>query len=242
MSWIKFSTLTLLLVGSTATLAETLVVRSSGPSSRSFPPGKLLPDTGRIVLKANDQLVILDDKGTRTLKGPGSFVPARPTKVAEKSGTATRLAALAGQKDERRARIGAVRGTPPAESSNGPVNLWFADTSRGGAVCVADPGAVTLWRPDANAPALATLATDADRSWALSWAAGQATMAWPADAPVSNDARYRISFDGSDKAVEFRFAALDPMPDGVASMARALIANDCQPQLDLLIATTGTGE
>ena len=53
--------------------AAVLVVRSSGPSARGFPAGKALPDSEKLTLKANDVVVLLDSRGTRTLRGPGKL-------------------------------------------------------------------------------------------------------------------------------------------------------------------------
>ena len=61
------------LLASTSAAAAVLVVRSSGPSAAAYPPGKALPDTHMLKLKASDTVVLLDSRGTRTLRGPGSF-------------------------------------------------------------------------------------------------------------------------------------------------------------------------
>src|SRR5688500_10845380 len=61
------------LLASTASAAAVLVVRSSGPSATAYPPGKALPDTHVLKLKASDTVVLLDSRGTRTLSGPGNF-------------------------------------------------------------------------------------------------------------------------------------------------------------------------
>jgi len=62
-----------LVAGSAATSAAVLVVRSSGPSAGTYPPGKAIPESTTLKLRANDMIVLLDSRGTRTLKGPGSF-------------------------------------------------------------------------------------------------------------------------------------------------------------------------
>ena len=64
-----------LAIASVAAAAEAavLVVRSSGPSAKAFPAGKAIPEAQTLTLKPNDVIVLLDSRGTRTLKGPGKF-------------------------------------------------------------------------------------------------------------------------------------------------------------------------
>ncbi|MDQ4088435.1 MAG: hypothetical protein M3177_10575, partial [Pseudomonadota bacterium] len=65
----------LLVAGAASAAANVLVVRSSGPSTKSYPPGRSLPDNARIQLQAGDTVVLLSSAGTRTFRGPGSFSP-----------------------------------------------------------------------------------------------------------------------------------------------------------------------
>jgi hypothetical protein len=55
---IRYLAAAVALTVATASSAAVLVVRSSGPSARNFPPGKSLADNGKIALKANDTLVV----------------------------------------------------------------------------------------------------------------------------------------------------------------------------------------
>src|SRR3546814_14949908 len=62
----------LLIVSSAAAAAaEVLVVRASGPCAKSYTAGRTLADDACIAFQANDCLVLLDHRGTRTLTGPG---------------------------------------------------------------------------------------------------------------------------------------------------------------------------
>jgi hypothetical protein len=221
-----------------AASAETLVVRSSGPSARSYPPGKAIPETQKIVLKANDQVIILDGRGTRTLKGPGSFSPiVASTRATDSRST---FAALVTQRSERRARIGAVRGATVANpgATRSP-NLWFVDMERSSSTCVLDPNAITLWRAEPAGPATVTVTRASDgKSATLGWTAGQSTHAWPAEMPVANGAEYRLSWPGALQPTVLKFAVLDPNPQGgLENMAAELIRHGCEAQLDLLIET-----
>ena len=91
-------------------------------------------------LRAGDTLVILDPRGTRTFRGPGTFsasaaAPAGPQTVQTNNG--------------RRARIGAVRnaGIVPTAS---PTSIWDVDASQSGTTCLAASSGVRLWRADAS--------------------------------------------------------------------------------------------
>lgn len=93
----------LLTLGATGAAAETFVVSSSGPSARSYPSGRALPDDAHVTLRANDVVVVAVGGETRTLRGPGTFTPA----VA--SGVRTQSPVVAAGGDQTRRRIGAVR-------------------------------------------------------------------------------------------------------------------------------------
>ena len=89
--------------------AETMVVRATGPSAATYKPGSKLGDGGSLTLKAGDVVTLLDARGTRTLRGPGSFNVAAAASAAPANNVM--LSALLDTKRVRRARTGAVRGT-----------------------------------------------------------------------------------------------------------------------------------
>lgn len=212
-------------------LAGVLVVRASGPSAGSYPAGKALADTARISLKADDMLVLLDSRGTRTLRGPGIFTPASPAIANQRSA----IAAVAANTTSRRARIGAVRGVGAATAARSP-SLWHLDISKSSNFCVADPDNVTLWRADAAEPVRLTV-TGGGKSETLDWAAGTTTLPWPPDLAVGEGAGYRLAWPGGAAPTTIVFRALPSKPAGLEDMAAALIRNGCQAQLDLLIET-----
>jgi hypothetical protein len=215
-----------LLAGASAAMADILVVRSSGPSARSYPPGRRLPETARLILRAGDQLIVLDGRGTRFIRGPGSFTAGAPA--------VGRIASAAPAVD-RRARIGAVRGldTGPLR----PPSIWHVDVSRSSNVCVADPAKVTLWRADPAKAATLTIAARGGRTKRLGWQPGSSTLAWPSDLPVADGAEYRLSGAGSAAPATIRFRTMPNKPAGLEDMAQDLIRNQCDAQLDLFIDT-----
>lgn len=209
------------LLASTSAAAAVLVVRSSGPSAAAYPPGKALPDTHMLKLKPSDLVVLLDSRGTRTLRGPGNFsVLASATPTAGASNTAGTSA--------RRVRLGAVRGA-------GTRSVWQADLSRSGNVCVANPSELTLYRADATSAADVTLVDSSGKKADVHFDANQWDAAWPASLPVTSGSK--ISVSGLAEPATLTLRILSPVPSGLEGMAQSLIRADCQAQLDVLINT-----
>ncbi|HEX8241568.1 MAG TPA: hypothetical protein VF574_17660 [Allosphingosinicella sp.] len=215
-----------LLLSASAAAADILVVRSSGPSAKSFPAGRRLPETARISLKASDQLIVLDGRGTRIIRGPGTFTAGAPGPG--------RIASAA-PAVQRRARIGAVRGVETGELR--PPSLWHVDVARSSNVCVADSSKVTLWRVDAARPITLDIGGPGGRTKRLSWQPGSTTLAWPSDLPVADGAEYRLSWAGARAPTTLRFRTVPARPAGLEDMAQILIRNQCDAQLDLFIDT-----
>lgn len=230
MSWVANSVVraalavALLATAGTA-LADILVVRSSGPSAKSYPPGKRMPEATRLTLKAGDQLIVLDGRGTRVIRGPGTFAAgaAAPTRTA---------AVTTG---DRRARIGAVRGVDTGPLR--PPSIWHVDVSKSSNVCVADASRLMLWRADTAEAATVTVAGAGNLRRQLTWQPGASTLAWPAQLPVAEGAEYRLTGPGAAAPTLLRFRKVLQRPAGLEDMAQTLIRNDCQAQLDLFIET-----
>src|SRR5690242_6159320 len=119
--------------GSTAGVANVVVVKSLGPSAKVYPPGKTLPESAKINLQGGDVVTVIGPASAQTLRGPGNFDAKQ---VA--------LSAAAGQ----RGRFGALRATDVAHNPS----IWDADASQSGKVCVSDASKLQLWRPDKEAP------------------------------------------------------------------------------------------
>lgn len=117
-----------LLAAPAALAATPLVVRSAGPSAKSYPPGRAVGENTPVILKAGDVVTVLAPSGARTLRGPGTF------KVAGGGGAPAFNA---------RSRFSAMRG-PEVPPSPG---LWDVDVSKSGNVCLSNPAQVVLWHP-----------------------------------------------------------------------------------------------
>ena len=213
--------------------AGPLVVSASGPSMAKFHPGERLPDAP-LVLKAGDRVMVLDKHGTRNFSGPGKFDFA----VASAAAAPTAFAELLAQKPERRARIGAVRGSggemtgPPM-----PPGIWAVDSSKTGTICALDTTKMALWRPDPMMAGTLTLTRSTDgKSAPVSFAAGQAVANWPATlVPTSGDS---FAITGDKARAKVMVKSIADTPEGVDTLGAALIENGCQPQFERLVKAT----
>lgn len=217
------------LVSASAAAANILVVRSSGPSAKAYPAGRSLPVNARVTLRQGDTIVLLDGRGTRTLRGPGTFAAGAAAQVGNRS-------ALTVNNNGRVGRIGASRGTPDGVRSP---SIWHVDVSQSATVCVADPRSVILWRPNATQTVELSIARSLTAAAArrFTWTAGQTTLAWPADLAIEQGAEYRLSVAGVAVPTRLKFRILPNVPAGIDAQAQAFIQNECQAQLDVLIET-----
>ncbi len=202
--------------GSTAGLANVVVVKSLGPSSKAYPPGKTLSEGAKINLQGGDVVTVIGPSSAQTLRGPGNFDAKQ---VA--------LASAAGQ----RGRFGALRA---AEVAHDP-SIWDIDVNQGGKVCVADPAKVLLWRADAETPVTVQIRDSDGNSQTLTWAAGKALAPWPAALLIRSGAKYSVEWpDGGDSS-KLDVVTVASAPSDLVGAAQVLIENGCQKQLDLLV-------
>ena len=210
-----------------AALAQTVVISASGPSARSYPAGKSLAAGTRIVLAAGDTLTVLDSRGTRTLRGPVTAAAEAAATTANPS-----FAALVATQNRRRARTGAIRGTGEAPK---PSNLWYVNATADGTVCVADPAAVQLWRPDMQKAATLTVTADSGSSASAPFIVGQSVTSWPSNLPITEGSSYVLSGGGLARPVRLRFTMLGKPPSDPAGTYAALDAKGCNAQKQLLL-------
>lgn len=225
LSLTRLAVVALLTAGAASAAANVLVVRSTGPSAKSFPPGRSLPANARIPLRAGDTLVLLSSTGTRTFRGPGTFSPGQAVQAGPRTV----------QANSGRARVGAVRSAGILPS--GPTTIWQVDIATGGTMCLANTSGVMLWRPDSSRQATVTIIGHDGASHDVTWPAGNASVPWPSSMPIADGATYQLRQAGTAVPTRVTFKTLQGVPDDVTGVAEALIRNDCPEQLELLLAS-----
>ena len=224
-----------ILTAASAAQAQSIVVRSSGPSAATYPQGKKLPANVRVTLKPGDKLTVLDKAGSRVLSGPGSFT--LDGTVARDAGAATRVAGVIGGGGAR-TRTGAVRGAgavrSAAPSASGPDSVWYVDVSKGGAYCVADPNSVVLWRPNRSEEATGKLSLIGGKPVEVTWKKGNPLKLWPSkELPVADATRYVFSDPvGPNVPITLHVVGTPPVDD--LAVAGLLAERGCMAQLDVL--------
>jgi hypothetical protein len=210
----------------TPALSKAVVVRSAGPSAKTYPPGKALPDTAKISLKPGDSVTVLGPNSTKTLRGPGTF----PAASASAEGLAMAAA--------RRTRFGAMRSGDLALNPS----PWNLDISQSGTICVAKGSALKMWRPSSDEAAQLSITPASGKAAAVKWAAGKSTADWPASLPVIEGVDYQLAIKDGPSPETVRFAMMPAIPADPVDTAEALIRRGCQNQLDVLVAELGDGE
>jgi len=220
----------------TEALAD-VVVAVSGPSAKTWPVGKKVGATDKIVLQAGDTVTVLGAGGTRVLRGAGTFTL---------SGGATRdrsnaYALITRQRSAQRMRTGAVRDT-----TAGPItrpNLWYVDVRQAGPMCIADPSEVRLWRPVTAGEQLYAIGMDSKTaSSKASFNDGDMITVWDlSQAPIVDGSTYVIA-GGDGKPNEITFRVLDSVPEAPEDLAAKLIEKGCTPQLDVLASAMAPAE
>jgi hypothetical protein len=203
-------------LGSTAAIANVVVVRSLGPSSKAYPPGKTLPESAKINLQGGDVVTVLGPSSAQTLRGPGLFPAGQMA-----------LASAASQ----RGRFGALRA---AEIAKNP-SIWDIDVTQSGKICVANAGKLQLWRPDTDDSVKVTIRSADGKAEDATWAAGKASAAWPNALPVKTGAEYQIEWPDSGDKSSVTFVTVPSSPPDLVGAAQMLIENGCQNQLNLLV-------
>ena len=207
-----------------------VVVKSSGPSAKQYPVGKKLDDAGSITLKAGDSVTILTAAGTRVVSGAGTH--AVGGKGASKRST---FAVLTRQRSGAKVRTGAVRAGGSTVAATNP-NLWNLDVASPGKLCVADTGAINLWRADNATEATYMFGrANSDFHVHVTFDAGssQASLSGE-ELPLTTGQPYTLSGPTGMPARTVEFVVLDDAPEDAEGLAAALAANGCQSQLDLL--------
>lgn len=215
--------------------AQSVVVRSTGPSAPTYPQGKKLPANTSVTLRAGDLVTVLDKSGTRVLSGPGTFALNGAVNRDAAGGTA--LAAMMTRGGAPRTRTGAVRGAtaaPVVTAPTGPENVWHIDVSKGGTYCVADAAALVMWRPAKTEEGTGKLLSQDGSTADVIWRAGSALKVWPsATVPVIDGQSYTFN-NAVGAPVKIRTMLLANVPTDEVEVAAAMAEKGCTAQLDLL--------
>lgn len=218
-----------------AACAQSVVVRSTGPSAATYPQGKKLAANSTVTLRAGDLVTVLDKSGTRVLSGPGTFTLNGAVNRDASGGTA--LAAMMARGGAARTRTGAVRGAlsaPVPAAPTGPENVWYIDVSKGGTYCVADTATLVMWRPARTDEGTGKLLSQDGSSTDVTWRAGSALKVWPsASVPVVDGQTYTFS-NAVGAPVKIRTMLLTAVPSDEIEVAAAMAGKGCTAQLDLL--------
>jgi hypothetical protein len=218
-----------LAVAPAAALANGIVVAISGPSASKYPVGTKVADNERIVLAPSDTVTVLDGRGTRVLKGAGTFT------LSQQAGTSKTgaFALLTRERAAQRMRTGAVRGEPA-----GPItrpNLWYVDVSDSGPICVPKADEIRLWRPSGEGDATYSInPVGTGAVVRVVFRDGEVLSPWDGKAlPVKDGASFVIS---QAKAAQrtITFKVLDAVPGEPDALAADLISHGCTSQLDVL--------
>lgn len=206
-----------------------VVVKSSGPSAKTYPVGKKLDDAASVTLKAGDSITVLTDAGTRVISGPGTHQVG-----ARGASKRTAFAMLTRQGSGARVRTGAVRGAPVSGSSN--PNLWNVDTAKGGKVCLPVGNPITFWRPVAEGEETFVLGSaSSDFHVHVLFNDGDATASLATEElPLSQTQVYELSGPTGEAKQQMEFVTLATTPNTAEELASVLVENGCTAQLDLL--------
>ena len=205
-----------------------VVVSASGPSAGSFPVGKKIGDSERIVLRQGDVLTVLDGQGTRVLRGAGTYSLDQAAGASKRS----TFAVLTERRSASRVRTGAVRGddTAPVHAPN----LWYVDVDRPGKMCLADTDHVRLWRKatEGDVSFMVSAAGQGGGNQTVTFADGDMLAPWNTRLlPVSPGATYRIASEDGVVVSEMSFVVLPAVAEEPEDLAQQLIENGCEKQL-----------
>jgi hypothetical protein len=126
-----------------------------------------------------------------------------------------------------------VRGGPTGATQGR--NIWQADVARSGAVCVANPSDLGLYRSGNRDEADVILTAGTGKQSVVHFEPGQSIARWPTDLAVASGAKFNVKGGGANSDIVVKM--LGGNSAGMEAVAQDFIRNDCQAQLDVLIDT-----
>ena len=214
---------------SAASAAPAVVVKSS---AGEFPVGSKVDAADTITLKGGDSVTVLTKRGTRTMKGPGTF------KVGDKpKSNRARFANLTRTRAASRTATGAVRSAAVerVERPSSP-NLYYVDVAKSGTMCVYNLEQVRLWRPfNEGIETYTVSAPMSQTSVDVTFDDGESVAPLdPALMSLTEGSQYTITGpDGSEPAT-IAFANLGQQIRNPSDLATALVDNGCMEQVALM--------
>jgi hypothetical protein len=221
--------------------AQSMVVRSTGPSASKYPTGAKLKSADKLTLVAGDKVVLMQAGKTRTLSGPGTFGATGTVQASQSlGGNVTRMLAKG---PTMRSRGGFSRGPGDETPANVRApNLWLLDYREAGTFCVLDPINLMLWRPNMEGDTALEIESGGKKT-TVAIVDGANFRKWPTDVlPVQYGTDYRLSGGGLAKPVTVRFSAVENAPDTAEGSVDMLMAKGCAPQLNRLVDTMSEAE
>ena len=220
-----------LVIAAAPASAKVLIVRTAGPSAKSYPLGRSLPENARITLRTGDTLTLLGNAGTLTLRGPGTF----PATILVRTGARTVAV-------DRRAVTAAVRGGPVSHPATPDVprafSVWQLDVTQSGDVCLLRSSDVMLWRPDATAPITLTIVAAKGEIWTVAWPAGRNSIVWAPLSPIINGGAYTLRQAGDATPTQITVHIVHVESNLPQAVAAILIKKGCHRQLGALVDGT----
>ena len=223
----------------TPAVAKAVLISARGPNASKYAVGSVFPDTKEFDLRSGDVLMILDSKGTRTLRGPfkGRINSTPSTKAAPISLHDVLIAS-----NEKRWRVAALRQlsndttTAVTEESRKrtPIdNLWRLELGYQGDWCFQSVDDVSLQRKESGLGDELHVIDETGIARSTRWRAGDASVPWPGDEPPTDGQTYTISTTSSASSL-VTVHLLDGGAVDVPEMAHYFLDHNCFAQLDFL--------
>ena len=221
--------------------AQSIIVRSTGPSASKYPAGTKLKASDRVALVDGDKVVLMQGGKTRTLSGKGTFTVGATVQASQSMGTTVTRMLAKGPTTRSRGGFAREAETAAPSEFRAP-NLWLLDYRSGGTFCVADPATLMLWRPDMSSDTALTIAKGS-QSETVALVSGAQFRKWPTETlPIEYGVDYQMSGAGLAAPVTVRFATIAAMPETADAATEMLMSKGCTPQLDRLVDAMSEAE